>query len=93
MQLDYDDKAREWLAEHGYNDVYGATAIARIIRTKVVNLLAEKLLSGTIRDDNTVWRLGIIIRRRRVDKLVLRRHESDPVQRWMSSRILNRRVI
>ncbi|KIJ53026.1 hypothetical protein M422DRAFT_242994 [Sphaerobolus stellatus SS14] len=74
MQLDYDNKAREWLAEHGYNDVYGARAIARIIRTKVANPLAEKLLSGTIRNDNTAvvrttpdvkdLRLEITIRRR-----------------------------
>ncbi|KIJ23216.1 hypothetical protein M422DRAFT_276255 [Sphaerobolus stellatus SS14] len=53
MQLD-GDKAREWLAEHGYSDLYGARAIVRIIKTMVVNPLAEKLLSGTIRSDNTV---------------------------------------
>ncbi|KIJ35663.1 hypothetical protein M422DRAFT_180433, partial [Sphaerobolus stellatus SS14] len=54
MQLDCDDKARQWLAEHGYSDVYGARAIARTIRTKVVNPLAEKLLAGTIRNGDTV---------------------------------------
>ncbi|KIJ24438.1 hypothetical protein M422DRAFT_274786 [Sphaerobolus stellatus SS14] len=54
MQLDCDDQAREWLAEHGYSDMYGARAIARTIRTKVVNPLAEKLLSGTVRSGDTV---------------------------------------
>ncbi|KIJ34051.1 hypothetical protein M422DRAFT_263842 [Sphaerobolus stellatus SS14] len=54
MQLDCDDKARQWLAEHGYSDVYGARAITRTIRTKVVNPLAEKLLAGTIRNGDTV---------------------------------------
>ncbi|KAJ8514426.1 hypothetical protein ONZ45_g8043 [Pleurotus djamor] len=50
ITLDVDDKAREWLAEHGYSDVYGARAIARIVRTDVLFPLAQKLLKGTIRD-------------------------------------------
>ena len=35
ITLDVDDDAREWLAKKGYSDVYGARAIARIVRTKV----------------------------------------------------------
>jgi ATP-dependent Clp protease ATP-binding subunit ClpB len=54
ITLDVDDKAREWLMQHGYSDVYGARAIARVVRTDVLFPLARKLLRGTIRDGDTV---------------------------------------
>lgn len=49
IQLDVDGDARQWLAEKGYSDVYGARAIARVVRTEVLFPLAQKLLNGTIR--------------------------------------------
>ncbi|GLB41469.1 putative P-loop containing nucleoside triphosphate hydrolase protein [Lyophyllum shimeji] len=54
ITLEVDDNAREWLAESGYSDVYGARAIARIVRTDVLFPLAQKLLRGTIRDGDMV---------------------------------------
>ena len=47
--LDVDDQAREWLAKQGYSQVYGARAIARVVRTDVLFPMAQKLLRGTIR--------------------------------------------
>ncbi|KAF6753367.1 P-loop containing nucleoside triphosphate hydrolase protein [Ephemerocybe angulata] len=55
IQLDVDEAAKNWLAEHGYSDVYGARAIARIVRTDLLFPLAQKLLKGTIRDGDTVF--------------------------------------
>jgi len=52
--LDVDQAAREWLASHGYSDLYGARAIARVVRTDVLFPLARKLLRGTIRDGDSV---------------------------------------
>ena len=49
ITLDVDQTAREWLAKQGYSDVYGARAIARVVRTDVLFPLAQKLLKGTIR--------------------------------------------
>ena len=49
ITLDADADAREWLVREGYSEVYGARAIARIVRTKVLFPLAQKLLKGTIR--------------------------------------------
>lgn len=49
ISLDVDSAAREWLAQQGYSDTYGARAIARIVRTQVLFPLAQKLLRGTIR--------------------------------------------
>ena len=49
ITLDVDAPAREWLAKEGYSNVYGARAIARVVRTKVLFPLAQKMLHGTIR--------------------------------------------
>ncbi|KAK7694949.1 hypothetical protein QCA50_002137 [Cerrena zonata] len=54
ITVDIDEKAREWLAQQGYSEVYGARAIARVVRTKVLFPLAQKLLKGTIRDGDAV---------------------------------------
>lgn len=49
ITLDVDQPAREWLASAGYSEVYGARAIARVVRTEVLFPLAQRLLNGTIR--------------------------------------------
>jgi ATP-dependent Clp protease ATP-binding subunit ClpB len=49
IKLDVDDSARAWLAEKGFSDVYGARAIARVVRSEVLFPLARKMLVGTIR--------------------------------------------
>jgi len=54
IKLDVDDAARTWLAEKGFSDVYGARAIARVVRSEVLFPLAKKMLVGTIRDGDTV---------------------------------------
>lgn len=35
ISLDIDTAAKDWLAQQGYSNVYGARAIARVVRTKV----------------------------------------------------------
>ena len=47
--LDVDPTAQQWLAQHGYSSLYGARAIARIVRTDLLFPLARKLLQGAIR--------------------------------------------
>ena len=49
ITLDVDADTRAWLAREGYSEIYGARAIARIVRTEVLFPLAQKLLKGTIR--------------------------------------------
>jgi len=46
ITLDVDDGAKDWLAKKGYSDVYGARAIARVVRTKVGPVRADLLLIG-----------------------------------------------
>ncbi len=52
--LDIDDKARDWLAETGYDPVYGARPLKRIIQRTLQNPLAEQVLAGKIADGDTV---------------------------------------
>ena len=49
IKLNVDDAARRWSAQKGFSDIYGARAIARVVRTEVLFPLAQKLLAGTIR--------------------------------------------
>ncbi|KAJ7217318.1 P-loop containing nucleoside triphosphate hydrolase protein [Mycena pura] len=49
ITVDVDQAAQSWLAQHGYSNLYGARAIARVVRSEVLFPLAQKLLRGTIR--------------------------------------------
>ena len=46
--------ARSWLAERGYDPMFGARPLRRLIQTEVQNKLATALLSGGVRDGDTV---------------------------------------
>ncbi|HEX2185257.1 MAG TPA: NDP-hexose 4-ketoreductase, partial [Chloroflexota bacterium] len=48
------DAARELIAEEGYDPAYGARPLRRTIQRQVENALARRLLSGEIRDGDTV---------------------------------------
>ena len=54
ITLELDDSAVEWLAEQGYDPVYGARPLKRVIQRSLQNPLAGQLLDGTIRDGETV---------------------------------------
>ncbi len=52
--LKLDGKARDWLAEKGYDPAYGARPLKRAIQKSVQDPLAELILSGKIKDGETV---------------------------------------
>ncbi|NVL01859.1 AAA family ATPase, partial [Ruegeria pomeroyi] len=52
--LELDEPARKWLADAGYDPVYGARPLKRVIQRDLQNPLAEKLLAGEIKDGDTV---------------------------------------
>jgi ATP-dependent Clp protease ATP-binding subunit ClpB len=52
--LELDETARAWLANTGYDPVYGARPLKRVIQRHLQNPLAAMLLSGAIRDGETV---------------------------------------
>ncbi|CAN5283067.1 ATP-dependent chaperone ClpB [soil metagenome] len=50
ITLDLDESARKWLAEKGYDPVYGARPLKRVIQREVQDPLADKMLAGEIPD-------------------------------------------
>src|SRR5205814_6869250 len=54
LTLDVTESAGEWLAENGYDLVYGARPLRRLIQTAIGDQLARALLSGQIRDGDRV---------------------------------------
>ncbi len=54
IQLELDDKAKNWLAENGYDAEFGARPLKRLIQQELENPLAIHLLAGDIRDNSTV---------------------------------------
>jgi ATP-dependent Clp protease ATP-binding subunit ClpB len=50
IELDVDDSARHWLADAGYDPVYGARPLKRVIQRELQNPLAQLILSGKIGD-------------------------------------------
>ncbi|SDG69922.1 ATP-dependent chaperone ClpB [Sulfitobacter delicatus] len=54
ITLDLDDAARKWLADEGYDPVFGARPLKRVIQRVVQDPLAEMLLAGDVKDGDTV---------------------------------------
>ena len=54
LTLDVTDAARDWLAEHGFDPIYGARPLRRLIQSAIGDQLAKALLAGEIRDGDTV---------------------------------------
>jgi ATP-dependent Clp protease ATP-binding subunit ClpA len=50
IRLDLDQPAKQWLAQHGHNELYGARPLARLIQTTIRQPLAEEILFGKLKD-------------------------------------------
>ncbi|MBR9842854.1 MAG: ATP-dependent chaperone ClpB [Rhodobacteraceae bacterium] len=54
IEIVLDEEARKWLADEGYDPVFGARPLKRVIQRALQNPLAEMLLGGEIMDGDTV---------------------------------------
>jgi ATP-dependent Clp protease ATP-binding subunit ClpB len=54
IEIDLDAKARAWLADAGYDPVYGARPLKRVIQRRLQDPLAQMLLEGKIADGSKV---------------------------------------
>ncbi len=50
IEITLDDKARHWLAQAGYDPVYGARPLKRVIQRRLQDPLAQMILEGRIAD-------------------------------------------
>jgi len=58
MAIAIDDGALHWLAERGYDPVYGARPLKRVIQKELVDPIAKKLLAGEIEDGSAIQVTG-----------------------------------
>ena len=54
VRLDVDQNAREWIAEHGYDEAMGARPLARLIQEQIKRGLADELLFGKLQNGGVV---------------------------------------
>jgi ATP-dependent Clp protease ATP-binding subunit ClpB len=54
ITLAFDDVAKTWLADEGYDPVFGARPLKRVIQRALQDPLAELLLSGDVKDGDTI---------------------------------------
>ena len=67
VRLDFSNEIREWIADEGYDEEYGARPLRRCIQRKIENPLSTMLLQGDFGDDSEV-------------KIVLKQGELDFVK-------------
>ncbi len=48
VHIDLDDEARQWLTDRGYDKMYGARPMGRLVQEKIKQPLAEELLFGKL---------------------------------------------
>jgi len=69
LTLDVTPAAREWLAMNGFDPVYGARPLRRLVQSAIGDQLAKALLAGEIRDGDTARvdvrddRAGLVVSR------------------------------
>ena len=58
ITVEVSDAGRRWLANRGYDPVYGARPLRRLLQTTIEDQLARKVLAGEVTDGQTV-RFGV----------------------------------
>jgi len=54
LELEVTEPARGWLASHGYDPVYGARPLRRLVQSAIGDQLARELLAGQVQEGDTV---------------------------------------
>ena len=54
MRLLVEDSCLDWLADRGYDPIFGARPLKRLIQKEIQDNIAEGILSGKITEGNEV---------------------------------------
>jgi ATP-dependent Clp protease ATP-binding subunit ClpC len=54
LKLELTEKAKSWLAKEGYDPIYGARPLRRVIERNVENPLSSQILRGELKEGDTV---------------------------------------
>lgn len=52
--IEFDDKAVQFLAKKGYDPIYGARPLKRVIQTELLNPLSKEIIAGRVKTGDTV---------------------------------------
>ena len=61
INIKLEGRAREWLADKGWDPAYGARPLKRVIQKSVQDPLAEMILAGTIKDGPSIAAYGLLL--------------------------------
>ena len=54
IKLNLTDKAKTYLIDNGYDEIYGARPLKRFVQKKLETLIAKKILTGDIKPNTTI---------------------------------------
>jgi ATP-dependent Clp protease ATP-binding subunit ClpA len=54
IELELTDEARTWLMTKGFDPIYGARPLARVINDQLKRVLSEEILFGKLKDGGAV---------------------------------------
>lgn len=54
IKIELSQEAREWLAERGYDPIYGARPLRRLIQKHILNPLSREMLKGAVLDGDVI---------------------------------------
>lgn len=74
ITLDVDPAAKEWLGQSGYEPIFGARPLNRLLQNKILSPLARLVLDGGVRNGEVV---KVIVNAEGDDVEVVRNHEPD----------------
>lgn len=55
IRLDVSAAAKTWLVEHGFDPIYGARPLRRLVQTSIGDQLARAILAGSVQDGDNVF--------------------------------------
>ncbi len=55
VELEFSPEARKWLATKGYDPVFGARPLKRVVQSEVLNPLAKDLIGGAIKSGEKIF--------------------------------------
>ncbi|CAG8465144.1 3969_t:CDS:10 [Diversispora eburnea] len=81
ITLNIDESARNWLTENGYDPVYGARPLNRLIKNKILNPLSRLLIDGGVRNGEIA---NVTVTSDLQDIVVARNHSSGEYDNEMA---------
>ena len=54
ITLDYTERAKRWIATAGYDAMFGARPVKRVIQREVVNELSKRILAGDVNREKPI---------------------------------------